>query len=210
VGFASSLNVSPVSLEAPAQQTLTLTLRNTGERPITGQVRVYAWTLVDGEDDLNETSVVNVSPPLVEIQPGADYTLRVVRSAGEPPSGEEAYCVVVDGVPEAAARRSGVVQLAMRWVVPAFFFDPVAGQARLSWSVVRKNGEAFLSAQNDGDRAIKLVNVKLGGKPAGKENSGWVLGHSQRLFALGKSVPANLRVTAASGKEPISATAEAK
>jgi len=209
--FGAALNISPILLEAPApQQTLTLTLRNPGDRPITGQVRVYAWSQPNGEDDLQETTAVEASPPLVDVRPGADYTVRVVRMAGGPVSGEEAYRVVVEEVPEAAARRSGVVQIAMRYLVPVFFFDPFAGQARLSWSVVHKGGAAFLAAQNDGDRAIKLHDVKLGGKPAGRENIGWILGHSQRLFALGKTAPATLHVTAMAGKEPINATAEAK
>jgi fimbrial chaperone protein len=209
--FAASLNISPILLEAPApQQTLTLTLRNTGDRPMTGQVRVYAWSQPNGEDDLQETEAVEASPPLVDVRPGADYAIRVVRAAGGPVSGEEAYRLVVEEVPEAAARRGGVVQVVMRYVIPVFFFDPSAGQARLSWSVVHKGGAAFLAAQNDGDRAVKLLDIRLGGKPAGKENAGWVLGHSQRLFPLGKTAAGNLRVTAIAGKKPIDATAEAK
>jgi fimbrial chaperone protein len=207
---AASLNVSPILLETFApQQMATLTLRNTGSVAIVGQVRVFAWTQVNGLDVLSPTHAITGSPPMAEIRPGTDYTIRVVRVDTQPVVGEEAYRLVVDEVPDASARRNGVVAVALRYVIPVFFVAPGAGQGRLTWSIVRSEGKSALMATNTGDRRIQLRDLALGGKPVAKGLSGYVLGHSQRTWPLA-SVSANLAVTAVSDRGPVSGTANGR
>lgn len=204
---AASLNVSPIKLETFApQQTATLSLRNMGEKPITGQVRVFAWRQENGEDVLEPTNEVVGSPPMAEIHPGTDYTIRVVRVAAAPVEKEEAYRLVVDEVPDATARRNGVITVAIRYVIPVFFASPEASQPRLSWSISHSQGKTFLSARNEGDRRVQLRDLSLGGRPIAKGLAGYVLGHSERRWELRNSL-AGRNVTAVSDNGPINGAA---
>src|SRR5882757_6733023 len=77
---AASLQVSPVVLNfQPGQPAQGLTLRNTGDAPLTGQVRVFAWSQ-DGKDDvLVPVQALVASPPMVVIPPQGEQLVRVVR-----------------------------------------------------------------------------------------------------------------------------------
>jgi fimbrial chaperone protein len=207
LALAASLNVSPIKLETFApQQTATLSLRNMGEKSITGQVRVFAWRQENGEDVLEPTNEVVGSPPIAEIRPGTDYTIRVVRVAAAPVEAEESYRLVVDEVPDAAARRNGVITVAIRYVIPMFFVSPEASQPRLSWSIAHKQGKTFLSARNEGDRRVQLRDLSLGGRPIAKGLAGYVLGHSERRWELRNSI-AGRNITAVSDNGPINGAA---
>lgn len=210
--FAASLNISPVTLDVAApQQATTLNLRNMGARPITGQVRVFAWRQEDGVDVLDPTDAVTASPPLVEVRPGVDYTIRVVRNLTAAVAAEETYRLVIDEVPDAAAREGGQVIVALRYSVPVFFVAPEAQSARVSWAIRHAKGKAVLVAHNDGERRIQVIDLAIGGKPIARGLAGYVLGHSDRYWALpGNKAPANRNITALSNKGPISGSARAE
>src|SRR5476649_336008 len=94
---ASSLSVLPISLDVTQQTNIgTLTLRNREVRPLNVQVRVFRWTQVDGQDKLEPTQDVVVSPPIVTISAGADYVVRLQRTNSGAIDGEEAYRAVID------------------------------------------------------------------------------------------------------------------
>ena len=98
---ASSLSVSPTSIDVLApQQAAALALRNGGDKPLNAQVRVFRWRQPGGEDVLEPAKAVVASPAIIEIKPGADYTIRIVRTSREPVKGEENYRVVVDELPD--------------------------------------------------------------------------------------------------------------
>lgn len=208
---AASLNVSPTKLEVfSPQQAATISLRNMGDKAITGQVRVFAWRQENGEDVLEPTEAVVASPPMVGIHPGADYTVRVVRMSSEPVAGEEAYRLVVDEVPDAAARRNGVINVAIRYVIPLFFDSPEAGQARVAWSIAHKNGKAVLTARNDGDKREQLRDLYLGGKPIAKGLAGYVLGHSESSWEVRGKATADRSVKAVTENGPVSGVANGR
>ena len=63
---AASLQVSPVTLLfQPGQPALGVTLRNTGDAPLTGQVRVFAWGQNGKEDTLDPVQALVASPPIM-------------------------------------------------------------------------------------------------------------------------------------------------
>ena len=100
---AASLQVAPVLLEvvAPGAAT-TVTLRNTGAKPITTQVRVFRWIQEGGKERLEPTQDVVASPPAIELRPAQDYVVRAVRLTKNPVAGEEAYRLLME---KAEARR---------------------------------------------------------------------------------------------------------
>ena len=202
---AASLNISPVLIEVrEPQRTTNVTLRNTGATKIVGQVRIFAWRQKNGDDVLEPTNAVIGSPPIASIHPNSDYILRIVRDIRTPISGEEAYRLVIDELPDAAARRNGLLTVTLRYVVPVFFSDQSVQQGRLKWSILHSDGKDYLFARNEGDRRVQLRDLKLGEKVIASGLAGYVLGHSTRRWLLSKDqATAAQRVTAVTDIGPI-------
>lgn len=87
---AASIQASPVliDLAAPASASI-INLRNTGDKAVKAQVRVFRWSSVAGKDQLTPTNDVVASPPILSLNPNADFTVRVVRTSKAPVSGED-------------------------------------------------------------------------------------------------------------------------
>lgn len=190
---AASLQVAPVLLDLPAPgNTATITLRNTDVEPIAAQIRVFRWTQRDGAERLEPTDEVVASPPIVQLRSRQDYTVRVVRVAGNPAGGEAAFRLVVDELPK-PNRTPGTVALVMRHVVPVFFSDRSAAPASVTWSASRHGKNLAIAAANSGERRLRLaaVTVRDG---AGKVVAGTkgLLGYSLGRSAMQWILPAQL------------------
>jgi fimbrial chaperone protein len=197
---AASLSVLPITVDVvtPAT-TATVTVRNGESRPLAAQIRVFRWTQVDGQDRLDPTEDVVASPPVVTINGGADYIVRLERTAGQEIGGEEAYRVVVDELPNPNRQRNGSVALVLRYLIPAFFFSADATQPKLVWSLAHRGGATLLQAANSGDKRIQIVDLKLGASMVSKGLAGYVLGHSTRSWVVpAGSVLTNAAVVSAS------------
>lgn len=206
---AASLTVAPILIEAPGTGVATVTLRNRENRPLNAQVRVFRWTQDAGEDRLEPTEDVVVSPPVVTIEPGGDYTVRVQRATSGDVAAEEAYRVVVDELPNPNRQRNGTIAVVLRYLIPAFFLSPDASQPHVAWSVQTRDGRAMLVATNNGDKRLQLADLKVkgGGRTVmvGKGLAGYVLGHSTRAWPLPASAAHAGSVSAISDHGPINA-----
>ncbi|RFB79443.1 fimbrial biogenesis chaperone [Methylovirgula sp. 4M-Z18] len=187
---AGALSVLPILIEGDSRTTLTL--KNQDSRPLNIQIRVFKWTQVDGEDRLEPTDEVVVSPPIVAVAPNQDYVVRLQRMSSEPPAQEEAYRVVVDQLPNPNRQRNGTVEVVLRFLVPAFFGSPDESQPRLRWALETRGGRRVLVAENSGDRRVQLTNLALkkGNRVVSVQKglAGYVLGHSEKVWP----VPANV------------------
>ena len=186
---AASLSVSPITVDVVTPATnATVTVRNGESRPLAAQIRVFRWTQADGKDRLDPTEDVVASPPVVTINGGADYVVRLERTTGHDFGGEEAYRVVVDELPNPNRQRNGSVALVLRYLLPAFFFSADATQPKLVWSLAHRGGATLLQAANSGDKRIQIVDLKLGDANqalmVGKGLAGYVLGHSTRSWIV--------------------------
>jgi fimbrial chaperone protein len=211
---SASLSVLPISINVPQPATIgTITLRNHEARPLNAQVRVFRWRQVDGQDRLEPTEDVVASPPIVTISPGADYVVRLQRVASGEIASEEAYRTVIDELPNPNRQRNGSIAIVLRYLVPTFFLSPDASQPKLSWSIVRQGGATMLSAANNGDKRIQIVDLKLRTSAGrilivGKGLAGYVLGHSTHVWTIPAKagVADGDLVTADSDHGPIRAT----
>jgi fimbrial chaperone protein len=158
---AASLQVTPVNLEVPAPgRASTLTVRNMGETAISAQVRVFRWTQHAGVEKLEPTQDVVASPPFVELRPRQDYALRVIRLAGQPVSGEEAYRVVIDELPKPRTS-PGTVALVLRHVVPLFFSGRESSPASPEFAVRRRGNDSMLEVRNRGESRVRLSAITV-------------------------------------------------
>lgn len=159
---AQGLRVSPVLLEVPAPgAATTMTLRNDGSRPITVQSRVFRWMQPGAEDSLQRSGDVVVSPPAIQLAPGATQTIRVVRTTRAQVQGEEAYRVILNEIPDQSRRQAGAVAFATELRIPAFFTDAAVRSADVRWSLRQSGGATHLVAQNTGDSRLRIADVTL-------------------------------------------------
>lgn len=189
-GIAGTLSVSPTLIDqkAPAS-TAALTVQTLGKEPMRVQVRLFRWVQVDGQDRLEPTRDVVASPPMLKVAPGADYTVRIVRTAKRPVTGEESYRLLVDQLPEPKDKKANQVTLVIRHSIPVFFGTGSEKPAAITWSAVKAGKGFVLTARNNGDRRFKLTNlvVKSGaGKLLRRIDglAGYVLGNSTMSWAM--------------------------
>jgi fimbrial chaperone protein len=208
---AASLSVTPIIIEnIGGQNAHVVTLHNAGEKSISAQVRILAWRQSNGDDILEETRQVVASPPIAEVGPGGDFTIRVVRVSNEPLVSEESYRLLIDEIPDAALRRNGLVALAIRFSVPAFYSPADASLPRVTWSVVRSGSRSQLVASNMGEKRLKVSDLYYGGKPVAKGLAGYILGRSEKTWPLPPGAKGTGSVTAITDRGPLAGTANAK
>jgi fimbrial chaperone protein len=142
---------------APGARATRLVLRNSGDAPVGAQVRVYDWSQPEGEDRLDETRAIALSPPIVRVAPGEEQVVRIVRQ-GPPPAGRDAtYRVVAEEVPLTPQDASVAVGFRMRFVLPLFDRAADAPPAQLSCRLSANT----LSCVNAGGSACKLGETRL-------------------------------------------------
>lgn len=204
--LAASLQASPVLVELRQDSpSATVQIRNTGQAPISVQTRVYRWTQENGQESLDDTDDIAASPPMTTLQPGATYSVRLVRTSREAIAQEQAYRVLVDELPDPGRQQSGTIAMVVRHSIPVFLLAPEGKPAQLTWSVGTRNGRLVLRATNNGDRRVRLskVSVRL---PGGQNVS---FGNGLLGYALAGSTMEWLSPGRASGSSgTITATTE--
>jgi fimbrial chaperone protein len=214
---AASLQVAPVTLEIPAPgASATLKLRNEGTTVLNAQVRVFRWTQVNGEEKLEPTDAVVSSPPIISLAPKSGYIVRVVRLSKQPVAQGESYRVLVDELPDPSRQRHGTVAIVLRYSIPVFFYSAQAAAPKLTWSTAQRGGQVFVTATNDGDRHVRLADLKLDAGQGrnislGNGLAGYVLGHSTVHWAVTNSkhrlgAGNAIAISAQSDSGPISAS----
>ena len=181
---AATLQISPVTIEFSASENATgLTLRNPGDTPLYGQVRVFQWGQAHGEDVLTPTTDVIASPPLIEVAPHGDQLVRLVRAnasssaagAGVAQStqaasgavglagGERSYRLLIDELPAPGTAGTEGVTIRLRYSVPVFVEAPAGGAAQplLAWHLVHAAQGYALRADNAGAKRAQIAAVEL-------------------------------------------------
>jgi len=215
VASAGSLQTSTVSLDinAPAAASA-IVLRNTGQEPISAQVRVFSWRQNQGREELVPTEEVAASPPLATLEPGRDYTVRIVRLAGRKVEAEEAYRLLVDELPGATSAPGLGVKFALRYSIPVFFGPASRHSNSINWSAQFERDALKLIATNGGNRHVRIASLKLtneNGEVVVARNGlfGYVLSGSSMTWTLlagsFKSAGSHLILSAQSDHGPINA-----
>lgn len=176
--MAEGLRVSPVVLDIPAPGAAAiLTLRNDGRQAITVQTRSFRWQQSSGQESLQRSRDVVVSPPSVRLPPGASQAIRVVRVKKSPVADEEAYRIFINEVPDQSRRRAGAVAFATELRIPVFFTAQGARSAEVAWGLSTSGGATYLVASNRGDTRLRLADVELLGASGAATRQTGLLGY---------------------------------
>jgi fimbrial chaperone protein len=207
---AGSLQVEPVLVDVTAPGAAsTVTLRNEGATPINAQIRVFRWSLVNGQEKLEPTDDVIASPPAVTLTSKGQYIARIVRVSKQPVAGEESYRLLVDQLPDLSQQKNGAVNLLVRYSIPVFFGAPDKKRPTVAWSLAVKANKIILTARNSGDRRLRISALSLHGANGrsisfGNGLAGYALGQSTKSW----TAPGSARGFASGGAMSISAQSD--
>jgi fimbrial chaperone protein len=156
---AQSLSVLPVNVFLPpGQNAATLTVTNHGDHESAIQIRPYAWNQPDGNDQLDATHALVVSPPIATIAPGASQVVRLILR--QPPQDRETtYRIIVDQIPPPA--EPGTVHIVLRLSIPIFAQPAARAVPHLQFHVESDGGQLYLVAVNDGLRHEAIRDIAL-------------------------------------------------
>lgn len=174
--LAASLQVSPTTVNFDtSQKAQSVWLTNSGKETIRGQVRLYNWQQIKGQEQLSPASSMIVTPAIVSVQPGQKQLIRLVQTktpGKEAGQVEQAYRLLVNELPTTTAHANGL-QFLLSYSVPVFVNqkEDTTTQTALNGvhlSLAPQNGSTVLVVDNTQAKHIKLSQVTFtpeNGKP---------------------------------------------
>lgn len=160
---AAALQISPVLVElAPTQGAGGIMLRNPGSTPIYGQVRIYGWEQADGDDVLSPTEVIQASPPIIQVPPGGEQLVRLVRVSKDAPPLQQGFRLIIDEIPDPSSPGVNGVVLRLRYSVPVFVAGTTPSpEPELAWRVERSGGDWVVRVSNSGSRYAQVAALQI-------------------------------------------------
>lgn len=141
----STFGLSPTRLQlSPASPTALLSVSNGGTRPVTLQVRAFAWTQSQADDAYVQSREFVISPPIFTLAPGETQRVRVAQRSPRWSDVERAYRLIVAEVPQAELPTIGeaALRIALRMNIPMF----------VSSARATATAEPVMSAEGSGAR----------------------------------------------------------
>ncbi|NYT76013.1 molecular chaperone [Alcaligenaceae bacterium] len=161
---AVTLQISPVTVEMAQGQSGTIfTLSNPGQTPIHGQLRVFNWDQINGEDVLSPAEHIIVSPPMTQIAAGQSQLVRLVRTGQDNRHKEASYRVLIDEIIDLHTQPPNGVMVRMRYSVPIFLDNGLTpgDRSNLHWALLCGPKHWQLRIENKGNRRARISNVAL-------------------------------------------------
>jgi len=160
---ASTLSVAPIRVElSSAARTAVVTVRNQGDAPVVVQARPAAWSQRDGEDRLEDTRDLLVTPPLFTIPAKGQQVLRIALLRESDASRELDYRLVLSEVPPAVAAETTGLRVALRITLPVFVGAQARATADLAWNHRwLPDGSLQVEAQNHGSAHIQILDFDV-------------------------------------------------
>lgn len=146
----------------PGQAAAVLTLHNRGTLPLNAQVRVFRWTQDPDGDHLEPAMALVASPPIVQIPANGEQIVRVVLT--QPPaagSGEQAYRLLIDELPERRPQALTGVTMQLRYSVPVFVNAIVDAPPKLTAALRRDGDKTLLVVRNNDTHHAQLAGVSI-------------------------------------------------
>jgi fimbrial chaperone protein len=163
--FCLRADISPIRAELTGvHRTGVLTLTNADDDAVVVQVHVVAWSQQNGEERLDETRDLLVTPPVLQIPAKGEQIVRVALRREPDALRELTYRVIFEEVPQAAPVNFTGLRVALRLSVP-IFVAPTHGQAAaaLTWEAHRlQDGEVEVAATNHGTGHLQVSDFNLG------------------------------------------------
>lgn len=136
-----------------------VTVRNADTKPLLLQPTMTKWTQVDGQEVLEPTRDILLSPPLVEIPPGESQTVRIVLRREADATTQSTYRLVLQEVPRKVESTGQQVVMALKITLPVFVTAKTPSPPILS--VATAAGSSVLQFSNSGKTHIQVKTVAV-------------------------------------------------
>lgn len=194
--YGASFSISPVRIELSAQETTSaVTITNTGDEPVSVQLRVFSWRQKSNEDRLEPTRELVATPPVFTVPAGESQIVRI--GLRRPPQGgsESTFRAIFEEIPGPPPPSGGPqLRINLRISVPVFYAPAEGLKSALSWQFWRQApGQLHLTVRNAGTASAHLGDFAIanatGAPPvAQQKNFAYVLPGAERSFTI--NVPA--------------------
>jgi fimbrial chaperone protein len=207
--WSASFSISPVRVDlSPQEATVAITVANTGEEPVSIQLRTLAWRQDANEDKLEPTRDLIATPPLFTVPPGESQIVRV--GLRRPPQGDRqaTFRAIFEEIPGPPPPQGGpALRITLRISIPVFYAPREGLKSALRWTLVRPpGGRPALTVTNGGGASAQIGDLAVlrPGTDAPlveQKNFAYVLPGATRSFAVdlpaaeAASHPLRLRTT---------------
>lgn len=188
---AGQFSVSPVRIQMAARDRATaITLTNEGDTDLVMQADVYHWKQKpDGQDELQLTEDLILSPPILKLKPKSRQVVRLARLRTLPSGEQQTYRLIVRELPEAQVSEGAVkLQIAMAFSLPIFISPPGTRRELLCSAERGVAGSVRALCENQGTAYAQPIEFVLkaadGTQLAAKEAGGYLLPGIRRGFDL--------------------------
>lgn len=190
--WGASFSISPVRIElSPQETTVAVTVANTGEDPVSIQLRVFSWRQEGNEDRLEPTRDLIATPPLFSIAPGESQIVRVGLRRPPQSAREVPFRAIFEEIPGPPPPKGGpALRINLRISIPVFYAPNETLKPALAWTLARKEaGKLTLTARNSGGASAQIGDLALARPGAAaqlveQKNFAYVLPGAERSFAL--------------------------
>ena len=163
---AASLQVNPLRVHLPAKRPVSsVEVMNLGATATDVEVQLHAWKQVDGEDVLEPTNQVVVTPPIFSIDPGSSQVVRIGLLNPNASSTERAFRMILREIPSDQPLENGgapSLRVLLQMSIPVFCAPNGAIEKDLRVTASRsKNGAISLRAMNHGNVHARFQEVTL-------------------------------------------------
>ncbi len=204
---AGTFTISPLRVDfTGATGTAALTVRNEEATPVVVQAEGLAWSQDEGQDALQPTRDLLVSPAVFTLAPGGSQLVRIALRRGPDATRELSYRMVLQEVPQAASPEFTGLQVALRLSIPVFVASLAPSAPDLDWSArTGTDGRTTLAVRNAGAANARIHRFALqaaDGKTTLFEQPGlaYVLpGASRQWIIDNKNEPAQANAAVAIG-----------
>jgi fimbrial chaperone protein len=161
--FAGSFSISPLRVELSAQSaTAALTIRNEEDAPALVQVETLLWSQSAGEDKLEPTRDLLVSPTVFTLPPRGSQLVRVALRGNTDSARELSYRLILQEVPPEASPDFTGLRVALRLSLPVFVAPTTPAKPDLAWSATYDaTGAVVVRADNNGGAHARVLSFTL-------------------------------------------------
>lgn len=212
---AGSFTISPLRVELTAgAATAALTVRNEEDAPALVQAQSLLWTQAGGEEKLEPTHDVIVSPTVFTLPPKGSQLVRVALRREPDATRELGYRLTLQEVPPEASPNFTGLRVALRLSVPVFVAPVTPAKPDLAWSAtLDTEGAIVLRAENKGDahaRVLSFTLTPMSGQGRSLQDAGaaYVLPGQYRTWTLENNTRTRDDSTAAAASYRLKANTE--
>jgi fimbrial chaperone protein len=160
---AGNFSVSPLRVEMKGARRLeVLTIVNSDDAPLTIQVELKSWSQQSGQEQLDDTHELLVTPPIFKMGPHGQQVVRIALRRDADPTRELDYRVLLIEIPAPLSKDFSGMQVALHVSLPIFVAPAGAEHSELSWSAQwQADGTVQVTVNNAGNAHTRVTDFDV-------------------------------------------------